>query len=67
MPAEAPVEEGRPVSVTPALPIAAVAAEATLVATSRRNALRAAVAKLPKDWLLRRHKRRQTGRPPRPR
>ena len=54
MPAEAPVEEGRPVSVTPALPIAAVAAEATLVATSRRNALRAAVAKLPKDWLLRR-------------
>jgi tetratricopeptide (TPR) repeat protein len=54
MPAEAPVEEGRPVSVTPSLPIAAVAAEATLVATSRRNALRAAVAKLPKDWLLRR-------------
>lgn len=54
MPADAPVAEGRPVSVTPALPIAAVAAEATLVATSRRTALRAAVAKLPKDWLLRR-------------
>jgi tetratricopeptide (TPR) repeat protein len=44
----------RPVLMTPAVPIAAVAAEATLVATSRRDALRAAVAKLPQDWLLRR-------------
>lgn len=51
---EEPVEEARPVMVTPSLPIAAVAAEATLVATSRCNALRAAVAKLPQDWLLRR-------------
>ncbi len=51
---EAPVEEGRPVMLTPSLPIAAVAAEATLVATSRRDALRSAVAKLPHDWLLRR-------------
>ncbi len=42
------------VLVTPSLPIAAVAAEATLVATSRRDALRSAVAKLPQDWLLRR-------------
>jgi len=49
-----PSEHVRPVSVTPSLPIAAVAAEATLVATSRRDALRAAVAKLPHDWLLRR-------------
>ena len=54
MPYEAPVEAARPVMVTPSLPIAAVAAEATLVATSRRDALRAAVARLPQDWLLRR-------------
>lgn len=47
-------EDARPVMVTPSLPIAAVAAEATLVASSRRDALRAAVAKLPQDWLLRR-------------
>ena len=47
-------EDVRPVMVTPSLPIAAVAAEATLVASSRRDALRAAVAKLPQDWLLRR-------------
>ena len=53
-PGEALVGEGRPVMVTPSLPIAAVAAEATLVATSRRDTLRAAVAKLPQDWLLRR-------------
>ncbi len=53
-PFEALVGEGRPVMVTPSLPIAAVAAEATLVATSRRDTLRAAVAKLPQDWLLRR-------------
>jgi tetratricopeptide (TPR) repeat protein len=45
---------GRPVSLTPSLPIAAVAAEATAVASSRRDALRAAVARLPKNWLLRR-------------
>ncbi|QJR34857.1 tetratricopeptide repeat protein [Gemmatimonas groenlandica] len=50
----APLEDGRPVMVTPSLPIAAVAAEATIVASSRRDALRAAVAKLPQDWLLRR-------------
>ena len=53
-PSEALVGEGRPVMVTPSLPMASVAAEATLVATSRRDALRAAVAKLPQDWLLRR-------------
>lgn len=47
-------EDARPVMVTPSLPIAAVAAEATLVASSRRDALRAAVSKLPQDWLLRR-------------
>ncbi|WP_411282399.1 tetratricopeptide repeat protein [Gemmatimonas sp.] len=47
-------EAVRPVMVTPSLPIAAVAAEATLVASSRRDALRAAVARLPQDWLLRR-------------
>jgi len=44
----------RPMMVTPALPIAAVAAESTLIATSRRDTLRAAVAKSPQDWLLRR-------------
>lgn len=46
--------EGRPVSVTPALPIAAVAAEAQQVATARRDSLRAAVARMPQNWLLRR-------------
>ena len=51
---DATIEDVRPVMVTPSLPIAAVAAEATLVASSRRDALRAAVAKLPQDWLLRR-------------
>ena len=51
---KATIEDVRPVMVTPSLPIAAVAAEATLVASSRRDALRAAVAKLPQDWLLRR-------------
>ena len=50
----ATIGDVRPVMVTPSLPIAAVAAEATLVASSRRDALRAAVAKLPQDWLLRR-------------
>jgi tetratricopeptide (TPR) repeat protein len=44
----------RPVMVTPALPMAAVATEATMVATSRRDALRGAVARHPQDWLLRR-------------
>jgi tetratricopeptide (TPR) repeat protein len=48
------VDRARPVMVTPSLPIAAVAAEAKLVATSRRDGLRAAVAKLPHDWFLRR-------------
>ncbi len=45
---------GRPVSVTPALPIAAVAEAATNVAASRRDSLRAAVARMPRNWLLRR-------------
>lgn len=44
----------RSVSVTPSLPIAAVAEAATTVASSRRDSLRAAVARLPKNWLLRR-------------
>jgi tetratricopeptide (TPR) repeat protein len=44
----------RPVSVTPSLPIAAVAEVAATVASSRRDSLRAAVARLPKNWLLRR-------------
>lgn len=51
---EGAAPEGRPVSVTPALPIAAVAAEAQQVATARRDALRAAVARMPQNWLLRR-------------
>ncbi|WP_353266366.1 tetratricopeptide repeat protein [Gemmatimonas sp.] len=42
------------VSVTPALPIAAVVEAATTVATSRRDSLRAAVTRLPQNWLLRR-------------
>lgn len=44
----------RPVGVTPSLPIAAVAEAAATVASSRRDSLRAAVARLPKNWLLRR-------------
>lgn len=44
----------RTVSVTPALPIAAVAEAAATVASSRRDSLRAAVARLPRNWLLRR-------------
>ncbi len=51
---DASLDDARPVMLTPSLPMAAVAVEATLVATSRRDALRAAVAKLPHDWLLRR-------------
>lgn len=43
-----------PVSVTPSVPIAAVAEAAATVASSRRDSLRAAVARLPKNWLLRR-------------
>lgn len=39
---------------TPAVPIAAVAAEANAVASSRRDSLRAAVAAEPRDWRLRR-------------
>jgi tetratricopeptide (TPR) repeat protein len=39
---------------TPALPIAAVAVEAVNVATSRRDGLRAAVTRMPQNWLLRR-------------
>lgn len=49
-----PLIEGRPVSITPALPIAAVAAEAQQVASARRDSLRAAVARMPQNWLLRR-------------
>lgn len=50
----APQWGARPMMVTPALPIAAVAAESTLIATSRRDTLRSSVAKSPQDWLLRR-------------
>ncbi|BAH38975.1 MAG TPA: tetratricopeptide repeat protein [Gemmatimonas aurantiaca] len=39
---------------TPSLPTAAVAVEAAVVAASRRDALRAAVARMPLHWLLRR-------------
>ena len=39
---------------TPSLPLAAVAAEAGVVAISRREELRAAVARTPHDWMLRR-------------
>jgi tetratricopeptide (TPR) repeat protein len=39
---------------TPTLPIAAVAAEANVVATSRRDELRAATLRAPQDWVLRR-------------
>jgi tetratricopeptide (TPR) repeat protein len=42
------------VSLTPSLPIAAVAVEANVVAVSRRDELRAAVAAAPQDWALRR-------------
>ncbi|WP_439642178.1 tetratricopeptide repeat protein [Gemmatimonas sp.] len=52
--AEEEMASRRAVSVTPALPIAAVAEAATSVATSRRDSLRAAVARLPQNWLLRR-------------
>ncbi|MBL0940786.1 MAG: tetratricopeptide repeat protein [Gemmatimonadaceae bacterium] len=46
--------DARPVSVTPSLPIAAVAAEAQHVAAARRDSLRSAVARMPQNWLLRR-------------
>lgn len=45
---------GRGVGVTPSLPIAAIAEAAHTVATSRRDSLRAAVVRMPKNWLLRR-------------
>lgn len=49
------VTPARPsVTVTPSLPIAAVAEAAVTVASSRRDSLRAAVARMPKNWLLRR-------------
>ena len=44
----------RGVVVTPSLPIAAVAEAALTVASSRRDSLRAAVVRMPKNWLLRR-------------
>ncbi len=48
------LDEAQPVMSTPALPIAAVAVEAVNVATSRRDGLRAAVTRMPQNWLLRR-------------
>lgn len=53
-PLAAPQLSARPMMVTPALPIAAVAAESTRIAASRRDTLRAAVSRSPQDWLLRR-------------
>jgi tetratricopeptide (TPR) repeat protein len=44
----------RGVGVTPSLPIAAVAEAAQTVASSRRDSLRVAVGRMPKNWLLRR-------------
>ncbi|HYW33219.1 MAG TPA: tetratricopeptide repeat protein [Gemmatimonas sp.] len=43
----------RLVYATPSIPIASVAAEASVVAVSRRDALRLAVADTPRDWMLR--------------
>ncbi len=56
VPEPEPEVEERAVSprTTPTLPTAAVAAEAVVVAASRVEAMRAAVAKLPQNWLLRR-------------
>lgn len=48
------LDEVQPVMSTPALPIAAVAVEAVNVAASRRDGLRAAVTRMPQNWLLRR-------------
>ena len=48
------IEADRAVRATPSLRIAAVAAEANAVATSRRDELHAAVARAPHDWVLRR-------------
>ncbi len=48
------IESDRAVRTTPSLHIAAVAAEANAVATSRRDELHAAVARTPHDWTLRR-------------
>ncbi|MBL0172632.1 MAG: hypothetical protein IPP90_18375 [Gemmatimonadaceae bacterium] len=50
----ATIEAHRAISTTPSLPIAAVAAEANVVASSRRDDLRASVARTPQDWVLRR-------------
>ena len=44
----------RGVSLTPSLPIGAVAAEANVVAASRRDELIAAVEQAPRDWSMRR-------------
>ncbi len=44
----------RGVSLTPSVPIASVAAEANLVAASRRDEFQAAVEQAPRDWALRR-------------
>ncbi len=49
-----PFASSSAVRVTPSLPIAAVAAEAAAVATSRRDALRSQVGQAPRDWFLRR-------------
>ncbi|MCA0376415.1 MAG: tetratricopeptide repeat protein [Gemmatimonadetes bacterium] len=49
-----PIAPASVVRPTPALPIAAVAVEAAAVASSRRDALRAAVQRLPSNWALRR-------------
>ncbi|MES2522221.1 MAG: tetratricopeptide repeat protein [Gemmatimonadota bacterium] len=50
MPETAP----RVAHATPSIPIAAVAAEASVVAVSRRDSLRSAVGEAPRDWMLRR-------------
>ena len=48
------IETHRTFRTTPSLLLAAVAAEANVVATSRREELRLAVAETPQDWMLRR-------------
>ncbi len=52
--ADSPPDDLSAVRLTPSLPIAAVAAEANVVAVSRRDELRALVAERPQDWALRR-------------
>ena len=49
-----PSLSGRHMRFTPALPISAVAIEANVVASARCEELRAAVARTPQDWALRR-------------